>query len=174
MLSDALRIAERLCTRFKYMIFMKNYYDRKKAFLGLLSLIACLSLLFAGCSDDGQFSKWETRTFPKTMITESSVMEIPIVNGSDTDEQHVRAIGLNQGADAAGHFQIISVKVDNHEVNLNDIVIPPAGRLIITIGYAPLNMTTSVADYGGWETGYKPRWIPGQEPMIIQRFTGRF
>ena len=128
----------------------------------IINLIGLMIVLLVGCSEDDQFSKWETRTFQKTRVTESSMLEVLIANASDSDEQHVTAIALNQGADPSGHFQIMSVKVGNREVDLNDIVIPPSGKLKVTLGYAPLNMITSVADYGNWETGQAPRWVPGQ------------
>ena len=98
------------------------------------------------------------------MSTQKTVL---IGNPDMAEEQHIRGIGFDKGSNAAGHFRIDSIKVGEQSVGTTDIIIPPGSALAITITYEPLNLETTFANYGGWETGRPHRWIPhkpGDEP----------
>ena len=89
-------------------------------------------------------------------------------NNDTSEEQHVRAIGFDKGSNSVGHFRLDSVQVGNSSVGTQDIVIPPGSTLVVNVTYAPLNMDTTFANYGGWETGRPTRFIPhkpGEEPQ---------
>ena len=124
-----------------------------------LLLASLLPYFFASCSGD-QFAGWHIENFDTTQITTSTRKTIYIANNDSQEEQHIRGIGFDKGSNAAGHFRIDTIKVGEQSVGTKDIIIPPGGALAITVTYAPLNMETTFADYGGWETGKPDRWIP--------------
>ena len=140
---------------------MAEHFNINKVILMKFKIYTFLfCLIFSiGCSENAPYSMWETKTFPKTQITDNTMLSIKLVNPSETDEQHVTAIGFNQGGNV-GHFQLSKVLVGNREESTTDIVIPPSGELILMVNYSPLNLETTVANYGEWETGTEARWIP--------------
>ena len=126
---------------------------------------SCL-LLLVSCSGS-QFAGWHVETFDTTPITMNTQKTIFIGNNDSKEEQHVRAIGFDKGSNTAGNFRIDSIKVGEQTSGTKDIVLPPGSALSITVTYAPQNLETTFADYGGWETGKPDRWIPhapGDEP----------
>jgi hypothetical protein len=130
-------------------------------FLLLTSVFWLLS-----CEGD-QFSAYRVEKFETTPITMSSQKAVYISNPDSEKEQHIRAIGFDKGSNAAGHFRIDSVKVGTESVGSKDIVVPPGSSLTIMVTYSPLNLETTFANYGGWETGRPRTWIPykpGEEP----------
>jgi len=118
-----------------------------------------IALLFAGCSGSS-FSGYQQEFFDETQITGETTKEIIIGNADDMDEQHLRGINFDKGSNAAGHFRIDSIKVGQQVVGMTDVIVPPQSALVVTVSYIPLNLETSTADYGGWETGEDDRWIP--------------
>lgn len=122
-------------------------------------LIATLFVALASCSGD-QFTGWQQETFDQTPIAQSTSKEIVIGNSEEMEEQHIRGINFDKGSNADGHFRIDSIKVGNQVVGLTDIFVPPGSSLKVKISYTPLNLETTVAAYGGWETGYESRFIP--------------
>jgi len=123
-------------------------------------IIIAVSLLLSACSNDDQFVAWQTETFDKTPVTESVTKTFVLGNSSDDKEQHIRGLAFDRGSNGAGHFTIAGVKVGDRDVAMDDIVIPPGSALSVTVNYSPLNLETSIADYGGWVTGEEERWTP--------------
>jgi hypothetical protein len=147
----------------KVKVQRSSFCFQLSAFSFHLSLLLCF---FVSCSGD-QFAGWHVESFDTTQITSSTQKTIYIGNSDSTEEQHIRGIGFDKGSNAAGHFRIDTIKIGEQSVGSKDIIIPPGGALAITITYAPLNMETTFADYGGWETGKPDHWIPhkpGEEP----------
>lgn len=117
-------------------------------------------VLLSACSESGSFTGWQTEDFGSIAITESATKVFSLANDSEDKEQHVIGIAFDRGSNAAGHFRIEQLKVGEIAVEESDIVIPPKSSLNITVTYAPMNLLTSEAAYGGWETGKPKRWIP--------------
>lgn len=137
----------------------------KQKIINIIFLASCV-VIFAACSGS-QFSGWHVETFDTTAITEETRQEIFIANNDTTKEQHVRGIGFDKGSNSAGHFRVDSIKVGAQSVGTKDIVIPPGSALTVSVTYAPNNLETTFANYGGWETGRPTHWIPhkpGDEP----------
>lgn len=132
----------------------------------LFLFVASLFLL-AACSGD-QFVGWQQEVFDETSITESMSKEIIIGNAEEFEEQHLRGINFDRGSNAAGHFRIESLKVGTTPVGMTDVIIPPGSALVVKILYEPLNLETTVADYGGWATGREERWIPKPKEELEQ------
>lgn len=115
----------------------------------------------AACSGSGgQFTGWQTETFDTTEITASTSKTFILGNGSSEGEQHIRAIAFDAGSNFAGHFTIDQVLVGATEVPAKDIVVPPGSALNVKVTYAPKNLKTTKADWGGWTTGEPRRWTP--------------
>jgi hypothetical protein len=93
-------------------------------------------------------------------VTEGTTKSFVLGNASEEKEQHIRAIAFDRGSNEAGHFRIDSIKVGDMEAEATDIVVPPGSAVTVTITYEPKNLVTSVAAYGGWQTGENERWIP--------------
>lgn len=123
------------------------------------TLIFFATLVFYSCSGS-QFVGWQQEFFEETGVTEVSTKEIVIGNSEDTEEQHIRGINFDKGSNSAGHFRIDSITVGNRTESLTDLIVPPGSALKVKISYSPLNLETTVANYGGWETGREERWIP--------------
>jgi len=130
-----------------------------------LILTICALILFTTCSSD-QFSGWQTEVFDRTRITETTTKSFILGNSSDDKEQHIRAIAFDRGSNAAGHYIIDSVKVGDMAVDSSDIIVPPGSALYVTVTYAPKNLETSIANYGGWKTGERERWIPKHPDQV--------
>lgn len=118
-----------------------------------------IALLFAGCSG-GSFSGYQQEFFDETQITGETTKDIVIGNADNMEEQHLRGINFDKGSNADGHFRIDSIKVGQTVVGMTDVIIPPQSALVVSVSYIPLNLETTAADYGGWETGLDDRWIP--------------
>ncbi|MFH1829162.1 MAG: hypothetical protein ABH871_00095 [Pseudomonadota bacterium] len=150
-------------------------YLRIKIVLLIASFIAIAPMY--SCSGGEQFSAWQTEVFDETRITESTTKTFILGNSSSDTEQHISAIGFDRGSNAAGHFRIDKLEVGGQTVSSTDIVIPPGSSLQATVTYAPMNLETSQAAYGGWVTGEEERWIPkhpdeikrGSEEEVIHR-----
>lgn len=108
--------------------------------------------MLLGCSGRGPFSGYHKEVFPVTKITEEYTKTIQILNESSTDIQHIVGIAFYSDSNKSGHFQVSEVKIGDSKVGLKDIFIPPMGVLNIVITYAPLDLDTTVAAYGGWTT----------------------
>lgn len=116
---------------------------------------------FSGCAGSGDsFCSWTMEEFGSARITESSTRTIILGNPSSDTEQHLLAVAFDRGSNSDGHFRMEKVKVGDQEVAPTDIVIPPGGVLSLTVTYAPVNLKTTQADWGGWITGQPRRWIP--------------
>lgn len=145
----------------------------KKKFFTLLTT----SLLLASCTENAQFTGWQTEEFGETRVTESTTRTFILANPSDEGEQHVRAIAFDRGSNSPGHYRIDSIKVGEREVAPTDIVIPPGSNLAVQVTYAPVSLEVVEASYGGWVTGEPRRWIPKnpdeaaeyQSAKVIQR-----
>ena len=122
-------------------------------------------IFLISCTGD-QFVGWQQEFFDETPISQISSKEIVIGNSDEMREQHIRGINFDKGSNSAGHFRIDSVTVGNQIASLTDVIIPPGSALKIKISYAPLNLETTVASYGGWETGREERWIPKPQEEI--------
>ncbi|MFH0800219.1 MAG: hypothetical protein V2A66_08595 [Pseudomonadota bacterium] len=123
--------------------------------------LATSALLVASCSGSGSsFTGWQTESFDTTAVTASATKTFVLGNASDDNEQHIGAIAFDSGSNAAGNFRIDKLTVSGREVPATDIVIPPGSALSVQVTYAPLNLETSQASYGGWITGEPKRWIP--------------
>lgn len=120
----------------------------------------CFLAILASCSESGQFTGWQTEEFAQTAVTESVTKTFALVNNSEDREQHITGITFDRGSNAAGHFRMERLMVGEVEVQPNDIVIPPKSSLKVTVTYAPMNLQTSEASYGGWETGKPKRFLP--------------
>lgn len=131
---------------------------KKYKIIQTLGLAACFFVMM-GC-EGSQFAAWHQETFDTTPVTMESRKDIFVSNSNDSQEQHIRVVAFDKGSNSAGHFRIDSLKVGNETVGTKDIVIPPGGTLTVTVTYAPLNLETTFANYGGWETGRPRRWIP--------------
>lgn len=118
-----------------------------------------ITIFMVSCSGNS-FSGYQQEFFDETQITGQTTREIIIGNADDMEEQHLRGINFDKGSNAAGHFRIDSIKVGQKVVGMTDVIIPPQSALVVTVSYIPLNLETTVADYGGWETGIDDRWIP--------------
>ncbi len=125
----------------------------------IIPLIAVMSLLLS-CTSESQFSGWQTEVFDTTQITSSTIRQFVLANESSENEQHIREIAFDRGSNAAGHFEIISVKVGSMAVEPIDIVIPPKSALVVLVKYEPKDLVTSEVVYGEWRTGGEERWIP--------------
>jgi len=113
-------------------------------------------------------SQWQTESFSKTAITQSSQKVFRLSNYSSTDEQHIRSIAFDRGSNIAEHFRMASLKVGAQLVDATDIVIPPNSYLEVTVSYSPKNMDTSLANYNGWVTGEEERFIPKHPDEIAK------
>jgi hypothetical protein len=133
----------------------------------LLPFTFYLTVYLTGCSGN-QFSAYQVESFDTTPITMSAQKVIYVGNPDTEEEQHIRAIAFDKGSNSAGHFRIDTVKVGEQTVGTKDIVIPPGGALAITVTYEPLNMETTFANYGGWETGRPEHWIPKPADEITE------
>ncbi len=131
--------------------------------------IVLVAISVAACSGD-QFTGWQQEEFDETPITEEMTREIIIGNAEGLDEQHLRGINFDKGSNAAGHFRIDAVKAGSQVAGLTDVIVPPGSALVVKVTYAPLNLETTDADYGGWVTGREERWIPKpQEELDRER-----
>lgn len=119
-----------------------------------------LHLAVSSCSGD-QFAAWQQETFEVTAVTESTQKIIYIKNTSADKEQHVRSIAFDKGSNADGNFTLNSVKTGDQTVGKKDIVVPPGSSLALIVTYSPVNLETTYANYGGWETGKPKPWLPG-------------
>lgn len=91
-----------------------------------------------------------------------------VVGELNPDAQlHVSEIDFDRSSNSAGHFRLEKVMVGNKLVDKKDIVIPPGSALYITVSYSPLDLKTSKASYGGWETGRDERWLP-KDPKEVE------
>lgn len=135
---------------------------RIKMFKNIYTMcMAGVLVLFSACSgSDSQFTGWQTEEFSSTPITGTSKKSFVLANPSMDGEQHVRAIAFDRGSNSAGHFRIERILLGNKEASQSDIVVPPGGEIAVTVTYAPQNMETTRASYGGWTTGEEKRWVP--------------
>jgi len=145
----------------RYLPHPASPYKGEGSFKSCLVFLASSFLLLFLCSCSGsQFAQWKIESFDTTPLTMSTQKTIYVGNNDTSEEQHVRAIGFDKGSNAAGHFRVDSIKVGDQTVGTKDIIVPPGSALTITIIYAPLNLETPYANYGGWETGRPEHWIP--------------
>lgn len=131
--------------------------------------IIFLLLLGTGCNTaPTQFVSWQQQMFDQTPITGSQTKIISLRNESPTENQKLLGVGFDGSAKGDGNFQIDKVSVGDRVVGLKDIIVPPQSSLNIQITYRPRNLETTQADFGGWVTGEKPRFVPykpGEEPV---------
>jgi len=125
-----------------------------------LVFVLCPLVLNSCSGSGGQFADMRLQEFGETRITESKKTTITIGNPSTTEEQHLRLVKFDAVSNAAGHFHLDSIMVGDQIVSPQDIVVPPGSILKLQFTYSPLNLETSLANYGGWETGVPERWQP--------------
>lgn len=116
-----------------------------------------LLLVIASCSEGGLFSGYRKEAFPTTRVTGSNTKTIQILNESETDVQHILSIAFYANSNENGHFQVSEVRVGTEKVGQKDVFIPPMGVLNLDLAYAPLNLETTEATYGGWTTTSEDR-----------------
>lgn len=140
----------------------REFVERFKGIFSLppCILVSLLPILFLLACEGSQFSAYRIEKFETTPVTMSTQKAVYISNPDSGKEQHIRAIGFDKGSNSAGHFMIDGVKVGTESVATKDIVVPPGSSLTIMVTYSPLNLETTFADYGGWETGRPVTWIP--------------
>ena len=119
------------------------------------SLFIGLCLVFAACSEADQFASYQREVLGEVSIGSSVSKQIVLQNPSIDGVQHIVGLNFEAGDNAAGHFRIDNVEVGGVAQNPRDkdISVPAGSILQIYITYEPLNLQTSVADYGGWRTG---------------------
>lgn len=130
----------------------------------LFYILFCL--LAFGCSPSN-FSAWRMENFEATPITQSETRTISLRNESSDTVQKLLGVGFDGSGDGREHFQIEKVSVGNKAVGLKEIVVPPGSSLNIQVTYQPHNLETTQADFAGWVTGEKEKFIPykpGEEP----------
>lgn len=129
------------------------------------SNIACMIFILAtcACTSNEQFAKLEREIFPATRIMESETQSFVLVNPSGDSEQHIRAIAFDVSSNSAGNFRIVKIEVGSREVEAADIVVPAGSFLKITCAYSPVNLESSIASYGGWNTGSRGTYIPRRQ-----------
>lgn len=124
-------------------------------------LVIPLLITVTSCAGSGSsFTDWATEEFDATSITESQTKTIILGNPSQDKEQHLLGVAFDRGTNAVGNFRIEKVIVGSQEVAPNDIVVPPGSTVKLTVTYSPLNLESTVADWGGWVTGRPRRWVP--------------
>lgn len=127
-----------------------------------LSKIACLVglVVASACTKPNVFADYRQEVFPQTAINNSSEKVVRLVNPHADTPQHIGAIGFNGGGNADGNFEIAHVVVAGKVVPKSDIVVPGGAALEIHLIYHPQNMKTTLAHYGGWDTGEPIREVP--------------
>lgn len=98
--------------------------------------------------------------FDITPITGETTRRLQLVNPHETESQHVRAIGFDGGGNQGGHFTVKGASIAGKPLPLHDISIPPTAALELEIVYAPKNLQTTQADFGGEVTGAPVRFEP--------------
>ena len=129
-------------------------------------IVVFLAIFLFGCSGGGgQFASYEREYLGKAAIGGSVTKQIVLRNASLTEVEHITGLNFNAGNNTAGHFRIDKVEVGGVVQNPRDkdISIPAGSILQIYVTYQPLNLETTIADFGGWETGVQERYVP-QKP----------
>lgn len=129
-------------------------------YVSQISLMGLVILMLASCSNESQFTGWQTEVFDATRVTEAKVRTVVFANPSEDSDQHIRAIAFDRGSNAAGHFRMDKITVGTKVVTPIDIVVPPSSKVAVSISYSPQNLEITKATYGGWTTGEEERWIP--------------
>lgn len=127
----------------------------------LLSLLALP--LFISCSEGGdQFSTYQREPFGEVAIGSATSKQIILQNPSTDSVQHLVGLNFDAGENQDGHFRIDKVELSGVAVSPKnkDISIPAGSMLQVYVTYQPRNLDTTVADYGGWSTGEKERFVP--------------
>ncbi len=126
------------------------------------TITICMFLLptVLACSGSSQIGGWQDALFSETPITQTSKLSVTLGNKSTTEEQHLVFAGFEPYSNTGGHFRVDSFKVGDKVVNQKDIVVPPGSVLTMNVSYTPLDLETTKANYGGWETGQPERWEP--------------
>jgi len=120
-------------------------------------------MLLSSCFGDGdQFSSYQRTFMGKTQIGSSVSKIITLQNPSTDSVQHIFGLNFDAAANPDGHFRIDKVEVGGVAQNPkdHDITVPAGSLLQVYVTYQPLNLNTTVADYGGWSTGEPEPWIP--------------
>lgn len=128
----------------------------------IVLLLAGLALL--ACERQLPFAKYQQELFTVTPITGSQTRVIKLVNAETEVPQHIRAVGYDGGGNPGEHFTIEEVRVADKVVPKHDISVPPGAALELHIRYAPRNLETTQADFGGVESGAPERITPQAPP----------
>lgn len=134
--------------------------------------LVCLAVLLFGCESKGLFSGYRKEQFAVTKVTEGRTKVIQLINESASSVQHVMGMAFYANSNKAGHFQVSEVSVGSEKVGLTDIFVPPMSALNITIRYAPLDVETTEADFGGWVTTSEDRWNAVSEGGAVSAMSG--
>jgi hypothetical protein len=121
-------------------------------------------LFFTGCNGSGQFASFNREYLGKVQIGASASKEVVLQNPYLSTVQHIVGLNFDTGTNSEGHFRIDKVEVGGVVQNPRDkdISVPAGSILQIYVTYQPLNLETTVADYGGWSTGGEERYIPSR------------
>jgi|GEM_PF-1202052 len=122
-------------------------------------MVACVAGTGA-CSHGLPFADYQQESFDLTPITTTQDKWIKIVNPYPDAPQHVRAIAFDAGGNPGGNFSLKGVRIGARDLPLHDISIPAHGDIELHVVYTPKNLETTVADFGGWETGAPDRFVP--------------
>lgn len=126
---------------------------------------AILSVLFlSACAGDGApFETYERQFVGRVPIGSSVTKQIVMQNPDTQGVQHITQMNFEAGTNMEGHFRIDKVELGGVVVNPRDrdITIPAGSILQVYVTYQPLNLDTTLANYGGWLTGVQERYMPG-------------
>jgi len=124
------------------------------------------TIFSASCSeDDGQYALYYREFVGETEVGGSVTKQIVFRNPSVDSVQHLVGLNFDAGQNTDGNFQVEKVEIGGVAVNPRDkdISVPPGSILQVYIKYRPLNLNTTVANFGGWRTGEVERYEP-REP----------
>lgn len=127
--------------------------------IGYYSILFCIFL--GACSQGGAFSAYQREEFGEVMIGKGITKSITLQNSSVDSVEHIVMLDFDAGTNE-GHFKVDKVEIGGTAANPKnkDISIPAGSFAKVFVTYQPLNMQTTVADYGGWRTGEEERFKP--------------
>lgn len=129
--------------------------------VGRFSLaLVCVALCGAACNRGLPFYDYQREFFEITPVTGATERMVKLVNPHDDAPQHIQAIGFDGGGNQGGHFTLRGARMGGKELPLHDLSIPAGGALELRVEYRPNDLTTTVADFGGIESGQPVRYTP--------------
>jgi hypothetical protein len=123
----------------------------------LLGLTALCAMALMACERSLPFADYQREVFDTTAITATATHVIKLANPAGDAAQHVRSIAFDAGGNPGGHFAITEVLVGGRRLAERDLSVPPGAALELHITYAPRDLETTTANYGGQESGAPTR-----------------